>query len=66
MIDIKWIAEDPEKIKAGAKKKHIDVDIDALLKLNEDRKKKLQKFENVLDRYFDFEALYSELGKADP
>lgn len=37
MLDIKFIRENKDIVKAGAKKKHIEVDIDELLKLDEKR-----------------------------
>ncbi len=37
MLDIKFIRENKELIKAGAKKKHIEVDIDKLLSVDEKR-----------------------------
>jgi seryl-tRNA synthetase len=50
MIDLKFIIEDPEKIKAGAAKKHVTVDIDAIVKLYEERKAKLQQVEELRAR----------------
>lgn len=38
MLDIKFIRDNPDIIKAGAKRKHIDVDIDALIALDEKRR----------------------------
>jgi seryl-tRNA synthetase len=38
MLDIKFIRENRDLVKAGAKKKHIDVDIDALISLDEKRR----------------------------
>ncbi|MEA1963357.1 MAG: serine--tRNA ligase [Patescibacteria group bacterium] len=38
MLDIKYIQENKEKIKEAAKNKNIDVDIDLLLKINEERR----------------------------
>ncbi len=39
MLDIKFICENAELIKAGAKKKHIEVDIDRLIKLDKERRR---------------------------
>ncbi len=47
MIDIKFILEDPEKVKAGAIKKHIKCDVDQVIKLNEERKTLLQQVESL-------------------
>ena len=45
MLDIKFIRENKELVKAGAKKKHIDVDIEALLALDDKRKSLQTSFE---------------------
>ncbi len=45
MLDIKFIRENKDIVIAGAKKKHVDVDIDALLALDDERKALLQKVE---------------------
>ncbi|MCC6198822.1 serine--tRNA ligase [Candidatus Nomurabacteria bacterium] len=45
MLDIKFIKENAELVKEGARKKHIDVDIDGLLALEEKRKAALSEFE---------------------
>ncbi len=50
MIDIKFITEDPEKIKAGAKKKNVKVDIDKILELDKQRKELIQKIEQLRAR----------------
>lgn len=41
MLDIKFIRENKDIVSAGARKKHIDIDIEALLKLD-DRRRELQ------------------------
>jgi len=45
MLDIKFITENLEIIKAAAKKKHIEVDLDALMKIDAKRKKLQQTFD---------------------
>lgn len=45
MLDIKFIRENKELIKAGAKKKHIEVDIDKLLSVDEKRLEVLSRVE---------------------
>ncbi len=45
MLDIKFIRENTDIVKAGANKKHIDIDIDALLELDNKKKQLQQKFE---------------------
>lgn len=47
MLDIKFIRENKEIVAAGAKKKHVDIDIDALLALDDERKELLQKVEDT-------------------
>ena len=39
MLDIKFIRENTDLVKSAAKKKHIEVDIDELVKLDDSRKK---------------------------
>ena len=50
MQDVKFIIEDPEKIKAGAIKKHIKVDIDKIVELYGKRNEALQKIEALRAR----------------
>lgn len=45
MLDIKFIRENLEIVKAGAKKKHMEVDLDKLIKLDDARRTLLQKIE---------------------
>lgn len=45
MLDIKFIRENIEAVKAGAKKKHIKVDLDRLIELDDTRRTLLQKIE---------------------
>ena len=46
MLDIKFIRENKEVVQMGAKKKHIDFDVDALLLIDDKRKELLQKIES--------------------
>lgn len=46
MLDIKFIRENLELIKAGAKKKHMQVDLDALVALDDKRKEILASMES--------------------
>ncbi|MCZ6445914.1 MAG: serine--tRNA ligase, partial [Planctomycetota bacterium] len=46
MIDLKQLREDPERFKRGARDKGIDVDIDRLLKLDEQRRRLLAEQES--------------------
>lgn len=45
MLNIKFIRENKDIVAAGAKKKHIDIDLDALLTLDDERKALLQTVE---------------------
>ncbi|MFH1643227.1 MAG: serine--tRNA ligase [Patescibacteria group bacterium] len=45
MLDIKFIRENPQKVKVGAEKKGIKIDIDELLKVDQKRLDVLQKLE---------------------
>jgi seryl-tRNA synthetase len=45
MLDIGFIREHADLVKAGAKKKHIDIDLDRLIALDDERKKLLQEIE---------------------
>ncbi|MCK9578314.1 serine--tRNA ligase [bacterium] len=47
MLDIKFIRENPEKIKEACEKKHIDFDLDLLLKLDIRRRELLQAIEEI-------------------
>lgn len=45
MLDIKFIRENLELVKAGARKKHIEVDLDRLVAVDEERRKLLTEIE---------------------
>lgn len=47
MLDIKFIRENKEIVKAGATKKHVEVDIDRLLAIDDDRLKILKEVEEL-------------------
>lgn len=47
MLDIKFIRENAEKIKVAANNKNIKIDIDELLKLDEDRRESITKVEEL-------------------
>jgi seryl-tRNA synthetase len=59
MLDINFIREHSDIVKAGAKKKHIEVDIDALLKVDDERRELQQKVD-------DRRAEQNTLGEAIP
>lgn len=50
MFDVKFIVENPEKVKESAINKNIAVDIDKIVKLHNDWKEKLIKLENLRAR----------------
>jgi len=56
MIDIKFIRENKNKIKKGTQAKGVDIDIDKLLKFDEERKKLIQEVEKL-------KAKKNKLGK---
>src|SRR5581483_5629749 len=45
MLDIKFIRENLDVVKAGAKKKHVEVDLDRLIEIDEKRRALLQEVE---------------------
>ncbi len=47
MLDIKFIRENVDVVKAGAKKKHIDIDLDRLLKVDDERRKLMGEVEGM-------------------
>lgn len=47
MLDIKFIRENKDIVQAGAKKKHIEIDIDQLVKLDDERLKVLKEVEEL-------------------
>jgi seryl-tRNA synthetase len=47
MLDIKFIRENKDIVQAGAKKKHVDIDIEALLALDDERLKELKEIEEL-------------------
>lgn len=47
MLDIKFIVENPELVKEGAQKKQVEVDIDAIIELYNQKKEKLQEVEKL-------------------
>ncbi|MEA3272922.1 MAG: serine--tRNA ligase, partial [Patescibacteria group bacterium] len=47
MLDIKFIRENPAKVKKATKAKGVNVDIDKLLKLDEGRRKLLHQLEDL-------------------
>ncbi|MBI2041899.1 MAG: serine--tRNA ligase, partial [Candidatus Nealsonbacteria bacterium] len=58
MLDIKFIRQNPEKVKEGIAKKQAKVDIDRILELDEKKRDYLQKIENMRSEQ-------NKLGKDD-
>ncbi len=58
MLDIKFIRQNPEKIKEGIARKQANVDIDRVLELDEKKREYLQKIENMRSEQ-------NKLGKDD-
>ncbi|MBI2098514.1 MAG: serine--tRNA ligase [Candidatus Wildermuthbacteria bacterium] len=58
MLDIKFIRENPQKVKEGCKKKNADCDVDKVLELDERRRELVQKIERLRSEQ-------NKLGKAD-
>ena len=63
MLDIKFIRENKDVVVMGAKKKHVDVDIDALLKLDDTRKELLASIEK---KRAEQNAVSDKIQKATP
>jgi len=57
MLDIKYIRENADKIKKSAEQKHVDVDIDKLLNIDEERRSLIAEIEKLRTRR-------NELGEA--
>jgi seryl-tRNA synthetase len=47
MLDIKFIRDNKEIVQSGAKKKHVDIDIDRLIELDDQRLKELKEVEEL-------------------
>ncbi len=74
MLDIKFIRENPNKVKEGAQKKGVKVDIDKLLALDKKRREYLQKAESLKakqnklgrDKIREAQKLKAEIKKIEP
>ncbi len=62
MLDIKFIRENKDVIQAGAKKKHIDFDVEALLKVDDSRRALLKEVEEMRGKQ---NIATEEISKAD-
>ena len=63
MLDIKFIRENKDLVKMGAKKKHVDIDIDALIALDDKRKAIMTSSEA---KRAEQNAVSQKLPSADP
>jgi len=74
MLDIKFIRENPDKVKEGCKKKQVKVDIGRLLKVDKERRELLQKAEGLKaeqnklgkDQHEKAKGIKSEIKKLEP
>jgi len=65
MLDIKFIREHLELVKAAAKKKYIDVDLDQLVKLDDKRKKLQQTFDEYRSTQNDMSVKIAQVSSSD-
>lgn len=66
MLDIRFIRDNPEKVKQAVKNRNIKLDIDGLLKLDKDRRDLLvevEKLKNIRNTESDEIAAYKKQGK---
>ncbi len=63
MLDIKFIRDNKDLIKDGARKKHLNFDVDALITIDDKRRELMQKVEAVKAEQNKFSA---EISSADP
>src|SRR5436190_9588258 len=59
MLDIRFIREHPDLVQAGARKKHIDLDVQHLLQLDEQRRSLISQVETL-------KALRNKVSKEIP
>jgi seryl-tRNA synthetase len=64
MLDIKFIREHLDLVKVAAKKKHIDINIDSLIKLDDKRKKLQQKFDEERAKQNEMSAKIAQTSDA--
>jgi len=65
MLDIKFIRQNPIKVKEGCQKKQVEVDIDLLLKLDEKRRKYLKEVEDLRAKENQFSNLIEKEKKPE-
>ena len=54
MLDIKILRTEPERVKAALKRRNSDIDVDAIIKLDEERRSVLFKVEQLDLSLFSF------------
>ncbi len=65
MIDLKFIVDDPEKIKKGLAKKHVEADVDQIVQLYSERNEKLQKIEALRARQNEVSKLITSVDASE-
>jgi seryl-tRNA synthetase len=63
MLDINFIRENLDIVKFGAQKKHIDIDLDKLIEIDDKRREILAKFE---EKKAEQNKISKEIGMASP
>ncbi len=62
MLDIKFIRENPDIVKDAAQKKKVDIDIDALLKIDDERRQILTEVEKERSEQNEFSTKIATAG----
>ena len=66
MIDPKILREQPDLVRAGIQKKHIKCDLDAILALDEERRKLISEVESLRSKKKSANTEMSQLAKGSP
>jgi len=64
MLDLSLLKDEPDKIKAALKKKHVDLDFERLLKLDNERRSLLKTVEDMRARQNDFNKKITALKES--
>ena len=64
MLDLSLLKDEPDKIKAALKKKHVDLDFERLLKLDNERRSLLKTVEDMRARQNDFNKKITTLKES--
>ncbi len=65
MLDIKFIRENPEKVKEAMKNRNVDFDVDALLAADEKRRAMIKETDDLRSRQNEFADEIGKLGGAE-